>query len=512
MPGTGSSVVPAPLADVEAPVPDAAPSLALARGERSRILSWVLATGAVLAVFFVHFRPWQGGLLEDWGIVQTWDVEGFGGFAARLPLTLGRPLHLLPDYVGMALSNGGFVGYYAVLGAVAVAQLVAALWAVAPLTNSRSLRWAVALALALHPWWVAGDILRFAGAQVSALGVVLWFGASIRFLANGRVLWAVLLVVAPILGFLSYQAPAAAIVLAAVVLALMSRATWRRQIALVALTVGASVAVLTWSVFVVPRIAPASYEAQLGLQGLHLAGSLRAILRTLVLHAPALVFALLLVAAGVIALGFNRRLSARRAWLLLLAAAATPLAAFTYASQAAHLNDPERVALPVGLMLWVVACCALPALNADRTVRLVATAVLLAGTTMGAFVGYGTWTRYAASQQVLINAIQPVRKTVPEGARLVLADQSGRFGDVYLLLPPHLSIALDVEYGPGADVALCTPPGVVRDQPVAAVFPIPTTPDCTALLDGKVVTPLKDLVTTEGTFKVYELAPADSAG
>ena len=242
VPCTGSSVVPAPLADVEAPVPDAAPSVALARGARSRILSWVLATGAVLAVFFVHFRPWQGGLLEDWGLVQAWDTEGFGGFVTRLPLTLGRPLHLLPDYVGMALSNGGFVGYYAVLGAVAVAQLVAALWAVAPLTNSRSLRWAVALALALHPWWAAGDILRFMSAQVSVLGVVLWLGASIRFLANGRVSWAVLLVVAPMAGLLSYQAPAAAIVLAAVVVAPMSRAGWRRQIALVVLTVGTSVA------------------------------------------------------------------------------------------------------------------------------------------------------------------------------------------------------------------------------------------------------------------------------
>jgi hypothetical protein len=457
----------------------------------------------------VHFRPWQGGLLEDWGLVETWEGEGFGGFAARLPLTLGRPLHLLPDYVGMALSNGGFVGPFAVLGAIAVAQLVAALWAVAPLTHIPSLRWAVSLAFALHPWWTAGDILRFSGAQVSALGVVLWLGASIRFLANGRVLWAVILVVAPMVGLLTYQAPAATIVLAAVVLALMSRAPWFRQIALVALTVGASVAVMTWSVVVVPRIAPESYEARLGSQGLRLAGSVSAILRTLVLHAPSLVFALLLVIAGVIALGFNGRLSAARTWLLLLAAAATPLAAFSYAWHSSHLNDPERVALPVGLMLWVVACCALPALNADRRVRLAATAVLLAGTTAGAIVGYGTWTSYAASQQVLINAIQSVRATVPDDARLVVADQTGRFGDVYLLLPPHLNVALDVEHGPGANVALCTLEGVARDQPTAALLGISASPDCGALLGVRVVTPLDDLVTAEGTFKVYEL---DSAG
>lgn len=514
MPGSSSTDLRAPLADADivptvpvAPAPPPIPG-----GMRSRVLDWVLATGAVLAVFFVHFRPWQGGLLEDWGLVRAWDTEGFAGFVTRLPLTLGRPLHLLPDYIGMALSNGGFVGYYAVLGVVAVTQLAAALWAVAPLTDTRSLRWAVALAIALHPWWAAGDILRFTGAQVSVLGVVVWLGASIRFLANGRGSWALLLVVAPMVGLLSYQAPAVTIALAAVVVAPMSRAGWRRQIALVVLTVGTSVAVMTWSVVIAPRIAPASYEAQLGFQGLHLVPSVRAILRTLVLHAPSLVFALLLVAAGVIALGFNRHLPSGRAWLLLLATAATPLAAIAYVSQAAHLNDPERVALPVGLMLWVVVCCALPALNLDRTVRLIATAALLAGTTMGAFVGYATWTAYAASQQVLIKAIQPVRNTVPHDARLVIADQSGRFGDVYLLLPPYLNIALDVEYGPGADVALCTPAGVVRDQPSAALFPIATTPDCSMLLHGKVVTPMNDLATTEGTFKVYKLAPADSAG
>jgi hypothetical protein len=144
--------------------------------------------------------------------------------------------------------------------------------------------------------------------------------------------------------------------------------------------------------------------------------------------------------------------------------------------------------------------------------RVSATAVLLTGTTVGALVCYGTWTSYAASQQVLIHAVQSVRKSVPHNAQLVVADQSGRFGDVYLLLPPHLNLALDVEDGAGADAILCTAAGVARVQPTAALYPIPTTPDCTALLDGKVVTPLKDLVTTEGTFKVYELAPADPAG
>jgi hypothetical protein len=498
VPGTGSSDVREPLVDSEQPVP--APNLRLRRqpGARSRmrIPDLILAAGAVLVVFFVHFRPWQGGLLEDWGLALAWNTEGFGGFASRLPLTLGRPFHLLPHYVGMALSSGGFVGPYFVLGFVAVAQLAAALWAVSPLTRMRSLRWAVALALALHPWWAAGDILRFMPAQVSVLGVVLWLGASVRFLARGRTRWISLIVLAPLIGLLTYQGPAAVLVLGSVVLALATSTTWRRRAALVGLIGGVSGAVVVWSIVLAPLLSPTSYESQLRASTIDVAGSFRVILQTVAFHAPSTDFAALSVAVIVIALGFSQRLSQGHAWLLLIAVCATPLSALVYLSQPTWLNDPERVALPIGVMLWVVLCCLLPALSTHRLMRVSATAVLFTGTIFGAFVGYVTWTSYAASQQVLINAVQSVRKNVPHSARLVVADQSGRFGDLYLLLPPLLSVALDVEHGPGAEATLCTPAGVVGN-----------TPDCSTLLDGNVVTPLGDLVTTKGTFKIYELPP-----
>jgi hypothetical protein len=496
----GSPNVRQPFGDAEQLVPDPAkpPRLPTVSRSRKRVPDSVLTAGAVLAVFFVHFRPWQGGLLEDWGLALAWNTEGFGGYAASLPVTLGRPFVLLPHYVGMALSNGGFVGPYLVLGCVAVAQLVAAMWAVAPLTGMRSLRWAVALALALHPWWAAGDILRFMPAQVSVLGVVLWLGASVRFLASGRTRWVLLLVLATMSGLLTYQASAAALVLGAAVLAIMSGARRPRQIALVILTAGASVAVVTWSTVIAPRISPVSYESQLRASTIDIAGSFRLIVQTVVLHAPSSFFAALIVAVIVIALGFSQRLSRGHVWMLLIAVFATPLSALVFFSQLTWLNDPERVALPIGVMLWVVLCCLLPALSTHRLVRVSAAAVLLTGTTFGALVGYVTWTSYAASQQVLINAVQSVRRNVPQNAELVVADQTGRFGDLYLLLPPLLSVALDVEHGAGAQATLCTPAGVVGK-----------TPDCSTLLDGKVVTPLGDLVTTRGTFKIYELQPPD---
>jgi hypothetical protein len=425
---------------------------------------------------------------------------------------LGRPLHLLPHYLGMAVSDGGFVGPYGVLGLVAVAQLVAALWALRPLTGIAALRWAVALAVALHPWWAAGDILRFLPGQVSVLGVVLWLGAAVRLLGDGRARWAILLVLAPTVGLLTYQAPAAALILGAVVLAVSTAATWRRRATLVLLTIGVVAVVTAWSTVIAPLVSPSSYESELLAPGLNLAGSVRAICRTLLLHAPTTAVAIIVVAAIVTALGFDGRLRPAHAWLLLLATASVPLAALTYASTTLHLNDPERVALPVGQATWLVLCCAVPALAADTVVRRAAMAVLLVATAVGAVLGYGTWTHYATEQQELLEAIAGVREDLPPDAQVVVADTSGRFGDVYLFLPPHLNVALDFQYGPGADFALCTPDGVARDHPTAALYPIPTTPDCSSLLAASETRSLGALATPDGAFDMYEVLPTAPPG
>lgn len=465
----------------------------------------VLPALAVIGVFLVHFRPWQEGLLEDWGLARAWDIEGMAGLFARIPATLGRPLHLVPHYVGMAMSDGGFVGPYAVLGMVAVLQLVAALWALAPMTRILPLRWAVALAIALHPWWAPGEILRFMPAQVAVLGVVLWLGASVRFLATGRATWLWLLVLAPAAGLLTYQGPAAVLVLGSAVLALTTGASWARRVVLVGLTTSTVIAVMVWSAVIAPRLSPDLYESQFLATSVDPVASVRAILRTIVLHAPGLVLGMLLVAVVVTALGFAQYLSSGRAWLLLLGIAGAPLTALAYALQGLHLNDPERVALPVGLTVWVVLACALPALSRDKALRTGAAATLLVGSAVGALVGYGTWTAYTTSQQALMDAVQTIREDLPEDVQLVVADTSGRFGDVYLFLPPHLNVALDVEYGPGADALICTPEGIVRNQPTAALYPLVTTPDCGAVLATGEVTRLGEITTQDGVFDFYEL-------
>jgi hypothetical protein len=132
-------------------------------------------------------------------------------------------------------------------------------------------------------------------------------------------------------------------------------------------------------------------------------------------------------------------------------------------------------------------------------------AVVLIATALGGVAGYVRWTGYSSAQQELLTAVEAVREQVPDDATVIVEDTTGRYGDVYLLLPPHLNFALDVEYGPGADGVLCTASGVVRNHPDAAVYPIATTPDCSEYLAASTATYLGEAMTEFGVVKFHLL-------
>jgi hypothetical protein len=444
-------------------------------------------------------------MLEDWNLAANWQSGGFSTLYPSLRTTLGRPFHLLLHYFGMVLSDGGVTGPYAMLAAVSVAQFLVAMWALRPLVVNWWTRWALALLLALHPWWVAGDILRFMPAQVAVLGGVVWLGASVRYLRTGRDLWLVHGAVAVVVGLLTYQGPALALVMAAVALAVVEAAA-RPGAKLVVVTTVAVGVVLAWSTVIAPRLVPDSYESQLMAGGLtDPVASVRAILRTLLLHGDAVLSLMGAVAVTVIALGLHARLHPWQVWGLLGLVAASPLAALAYASNTFHLNDPERVVLPVGVLLWVVACSVADRLPTYGAVARGALVVVLIVTALGGVAGYLRWAGYSSAQQELLTAVEAVRKEVPVDATVVVEDTTGRYGDVYLLLPPHLNYALDVEYGAGADGVLCTATGAVRNQPDAAIYPIATTPDCAEYLAAPGEVYLGEAMTEFGLVKFHLL-------
>lgn len=442
----------------------------------------------VLTVFLAHFRPWQGGLLEEWGFALAWQSEGWAGFVPRLRLTAGRPLHLLPHYVGLAASSGGFVGEYAVLAGLAIAQLLLAAWALRTLVPSAALRWALAVAVALHPWWPAGGVLRYLPAQFAVTLTLLWFGLAIRYLQRGPRRLVAFSAAALLLGLLAYQALLVAVLVIVVPLAVLLTSDRRRRLLAVGSTAVVVALDVVYTVTLAPIISPESYEASISGSQIAPLQLARAIVRTVV-HTPPLwgMLALTLVVVAVF-VGLTRPSPGARwtVWLG-LALIAAPGAGLAYAANAAHLNDAERIALPIGAVAWVVLCLAASLVGEAslRRLRGGAAGVVLALTGAMTVAWYSTWTGYAASQADLLAVVGPIRAETATEDIVVVVDETGSYGDVYTLLPPYLDIALAVE-GYGAGAVICTPDDVERNQPTAAKFPIPTTPSCTDVtgIDG----------------------------
>jgi len=468
-----------------------------------RVVRVVALVAASLLAFLIHFRPWQAGLLEEWGLELEWQTRGFDAYFDHLEGTLGRPLNLLPYFAGLSASGGGFVGMYAILGIVAALQFLGTTWAIRPIITSFSTRWGLALLIGLHPWWPAGDVLRFMAAQIVVLSMILWFGAVIRWVGRTGAAWGVVVAGSPVVGLLFYEGPAAAWGLWALLVPAVLGGRPRRRVLAGSVTIGAIGLVVIWSAVIAPRASPDSYEASLSGNGLEVLSSVRAILRTLWFHSPAVVVFGAIVAVLITVLMGTRVMTPSRGITLLAAVGLSPLAALSYALFPLHLRDPERVELPIGLVLWMVlGLVSIDLALLRRWGALVAVATACVAVIGGLF-GYHEWSGYARSQQALLRGIQELRATLPEDDNLVIADLTGKYGDVYMLLPPYLNIALDSEFGAGADAVLCTADGVERDHPVASVYPLDTTVDCSTLIDPDSAGPIDVLEVPGGHVDVY---------
>lgn len=489
-----------------------------ANAEEARVRSsWGRIAGflGVPLAFLVPFHPWQVGLLEEWGIQLSWQQEELSGYFARVPATLGRPLHLLPAYLGLEFSQGQMWGIGLAAALVAVAQYIGAYWAFRPLISLSGARWIIALAIAIHPWWPAGNLYRFLPAQVSVLGVVLGIGFALRWLGEGRVTWLVLAFISPLVGLLHYEALALAWCLIVVLLAVVAEASLRRRVALLLSAMAAPALVMLWSAVIAPKVRPHSYGSEIvssggGLSQLDVLGSLHSIASTFKHDAPALLalygFAILLLGAATAL----RATDLRTAAVLAAGVAVSPLAAFSYALQAAHLNDPERVAFPTGTVVWLVAAIVFIRLAPRRKTSYAALATAFALVVTGGVANYLMWEGFSSDQERLLAGLTPIREQVPTDSVLILADTTGHYGDVYTLLPPYVELAVTARDGYGASVVLCTPDGVAREHPVAARFPLVTTPDCSAVPEWSSAARVGTIATDYGDVQVWQ-APKPTA-
>lgn len=475
-PSVGGTVIPsAATDDVDGRTPRRRGRLSLRPAARGQV---VVAVVASLVSFFAHFRPWQGGLVEEWGLALAWEQNGFAQYFDRgmLETTMARPLLLFPVYLVLEISRGSMVGLYAAAALLAVAQLHLARWALRPTGASNGVRWMLGLALALHPWWISGYAIRFFSAQVAITLCVVWFGATVRYVKGGRLSWAITGAVALLLGCLTYPAPGLTVFFGLAALLVVSDVSLRRAVVASVTTAGAVGAYGVWSLVVAPRIAT-TYESQI-MEYYDATPRLAvtSILRTIALHAPGLLMLMALTAVVILALGFGQILSQARAWLTLVLLGGTVGAALVYYPSLFHLTSAEHVPSVVGLSAWFILCALAARIDRVPRLSLGLQVITVVSVTVAAVAGHVVWGRYAEAQQSLLEQAETAREEVPEGERLVVADASGYYGSLYMLLTPYVDIALQVEDGPGPEAVLCTVAGVAKQSGV-------DTPDCTPLVD-----------------------------
>ena len=403
----------------------------------SKRRGWVrpvaLAIG-MLAVFAVHFRPWEVGFLEEWPLANGWQMNGGWAFLPNyFEIMLSRPLHLFPSLVGLSLAGGAPGGIFLILALVAAAQVPAVIWALRPISRSFWLSGAVALFLALHPLWPGGFLQRFLPAQVAALALAVAAGLLLRWLQTGRVRWLVWAFVTLLIGFAVYPGPAAVAPLMALTLALAVRATWRRRFWAIGAVIASSAAMTLYSLVITRLIAPQATSYELGNieeAGVKSVGELVRLIQT-TLFAQGQLVLLGIVAVGLLGaiLSLTGAVPNWAGWLMLGVAVASPASAIVYFGHTGWLSDIDRLGYVISLSLFA-ALLVWPLTSTGRQVRLeaVVAALLAIIALAGGVRGVQHWQPYVAAQHNLLTALGPAVQQASGDEIVVVIDHSGTFG------------------------------------------------------------------------------------
>ena len=463
------------------------------KNNQKRLLLLELGTLAVLSVLTL----WSvRALLEEWGLFSAFNAHGLGyikQFAAEIPM---RPLHLVPAAMYWEIMGGRTSGVAVSTLVLLVLRYLVARWAITPLFKGHD-RWIVATLAAVLLAWPGAWLGRFAPAQFSALMFFLAFGFAVRVYRCWSLPAAIGCIVSILLLLCTYQALALCLVslpLFALLWAVRDRSVPRvglmaeHKAALrVAFTIAFSFVLYGVYAFLVSRGGGGGYEAQLAqssgrlltIEGLstHIGGAYLTVFG----GAPLLLPLLLVVAFYLQADRAGHGGTTQPGWRGPVVAAglvtALPLFSLIYLN-AGHITDPDRVMFPVSVAFVIVAASLLAWRRAEgqpdggqlRAVVIVG-ALLLASTVMAYQIK-----KYANVQrQVLTQAIAAIDAAQPRS--LLIQDATGNLGDVYTLLNPTLSQALEV-HKRHVDATICTLSSVDRIHPDAQRYPIPTTLRC----------------------------------
>lgn len=430
-------------------------------GLRRWLVPMVVTVGAIV-VFAFHFRPWEGGLLEEWAIADDWQRDGgWGVFAGYFQWTLSRPLHLFPTLIGLAVGGGAPSAIFGVIAVVAVGQYATVIWALRPLSRSVWVTIAIAFTIAMHPLWPGGFLQRFLPAQVAVLALFLALGFAVRYLVSGHTRWAVALGVTLLAGLGFYPGPAVVAPIAAAAVALTVQATLRRRVVVVATATAASAVMTIYSLVIVRLVSPdggGSYELNNIEQAAvaSIGDLVRYIGFTIVGQGLILVAGVLLVVILGAVLALTGAIPDRIGWLIAGCALVSPLTAVVFFGSAAWLQDIDRLGyttsmmLSVALLLWPIAGG-----RQRLTLEHALAGALVALALVGAWAGVRHWQPYVQIQHELFAALAPVVETTGGDDAVVVVDRSGTLGQLYTFPLQYLDPAARVASGDPTHVWLC---------------------------------------------------------
>ena len=439
----------------------------------------LLASWVILAI---HFRPGQGVLLEEWDhAIRSFSWGFYTALRHEILAWPARPIHNIASVIGSI--QGQTWGFHAMASLFALAQFWLARWAVKPLIRFEWLVIALAFVISMSPWWQAGLLLRFLGAQQSLVAAIWWFGLTIRYALSGEKRLLLPMVIAMLLTILSYQAPAGPMLIAACAMAGLSVLPRRRLITIISvnfITVGVFFA---WAIILVPRLFPESYDFG-GIGSNSMPQLTRVLLQTFAKQLPSLLILMALLAACTLLLHQRSRITGWQFGILLISLALAPLTALVFAGQVGWLQDQERIAIPIGLSLWFTGTLLAgstwgsqfdtPNLDAQDSLSSVsgrvAAAAIVAATLAGSFVNYQSISKYGNLQQGLLAELVPL---LQDNDQLIIVDPTGTFGRHYTFLGSInlLQSAVNLITPIDAQVEICSPQTLLLEYPDLSTRP-----------------------------------------
>ncbi|RYF12387.1 MAG: hypothetical protein EOO77_17505 [Oxalobacteraceae bacterium] len=149
---------------------------------------------------FWSVRP----LLEEWGVLNAFNAQGFHYLRVFMPEIIMRPLHLVPYAMEWIIGNGRPFGVPAGVAVLLLMRYFVARWAVSPFLRGYS-RWVLATSAAVLVAWPGVWLGRFSSAQISAVFFFTALGFAARLYGRWSLAWVIGCACSVLLLLMTYQ-------------------------------------------------------------------------------------------------------------------------------------------------------------------------------------------------------------------------------------------------------------------------------------------------------------------